>query len=460
VKVLLVPHFFPPGFPGGTESYTFGLARELKRRGHAPYVMCATKWGQGSSIHPVASDDEFEGIPVRRLAWNWQAAPDPFRYLYNNPEVNREFGAYLAALRPDVVHITSCYAFGAGIIQVAHDAGIPVFMTFTDFWFLCPRHTLWRGDGSLCEGPTSAATCASCMSAGTPLGNAFDNVLPRSLSGPILSGVSRIPVIARQRGFRGYVGDTSGRLAFVRRMFDLIDCPLGPSRFMIETLGRNGYDADRIQYSPYGHDLGWVNQVKPRTADGRLVFGYLGQIDPLKGVDVLVDAFKRIPLDQPVELRLFGNFAKNPDYVAALRRSAEGDPRIHFVGPFGRDQIADVFSELDLVVVPSMWYENTPIVISEAFAAGKPVIATNLGGMSEAVVHNVNGLLFDRGDAAELAQWMVSLANDRSLYERLIRGVRSPRTIDTEISELLDSYRNSIAYTDLLTHAQRLGRVG
>ena len=443
MKVLLVPHFFPPSYPGGTESYTFGLAREIQRRGHSPYVICATDWGRGSSFRPTASDDEVEGIPVHRLAWNWETAPAPFRYLYNNPEVNQEFGRYLAWLRPDIVHITSCYAFGAGIIQVARQQRVPVFLTFTDFWFLCPRHTLWRGDGQLCEGPRDAVTCAGCMAAAAPIGKTLQAMLPAKTVGQVLLQVGRTPLLARQRGFRGYVGDADVRLSFLRRMFELVDVPLAPSRFMIELLGRNGYRADRIRYSPYGHDLAWLSQLQPRVPDGRLRIGYVGQIDPLKGVDVLVEAVRRLGSDPDVELRIHGNLTKNPDYVASLRQRAGDDPRIQFVGPFGRSQIAEVFSELDVIVVPSVWYENTPIVISEAFAAGRPVIATNLGGMSETVRHGVNGLLFERGDVAGLASAIQRIAADPSLRDQLKHGISPPRTIDAEMTDLLGAYANA-----------------
>jgi glycosyltransferase involved in cell wall biosynthesis len=391
-------------------------------------------------------DDTVDGIPVRRLAWNWQAAPDPFRYLYDNPEVNQEFGKYIAWLRPDVVHITSCYAFGAGIIEATHRAGIPVFLTFTDFWFLCPRHTLWRGDGTLCDGPRDAATCSACMSAAAPVGRTVQALLPAQIAGNVLRQLARVPAIARQRGFRGYVGDTEARLTSLHRMFDLIDVPIAPSRFMIEMLGRNGYDASRIRYSPYGHDLQWLSRLEPRVPDGCVRIGYLGQIDPLKGVDVLIDAFRQLGPEPPVKLCLYGNFAKNPDYVAILRQRAAGDQRIHFVGSFERSQIAEVFSDLDVVVVPSVWYENTPIVISEAFAARKVVVATNLGGMSEAIQHDINGLLFERGDVAGLAAIIRRLATDTSLLDRLRRGIAPPRSIDAEMNELLQAYDGAMTH--------------
>ena len=117
MKILLVTHFFPPGHPGGTESYTYTLARALRGLGHAPQALCAEGWGQGDNWEPRQQDDVYDGIPVRRTFWNWARTPDPFVYSYDNPEINRRFADWLEEISPDVVHLTSCYAFGAGIIR-------------------------------------------------------------------------------------------------------------------------------------------------------------------------------------------------------------------------------------------------------------------------------------------------------------------------------------------------------
>jgi glycosyltransferase involved in cell wall biosynthesis len=112
------------------------------------------------------------------------------------------------------------------------------------------------------------------------------------------------------------------------------------------------------------------------------------------------------------------------------------------MGAFERSQIADVFSELDVVVVPSLWYENAPLVIAEAFAAGKPVIATNLSGMSELVRHEVNGLLFERGDVRSLATALRRIIVDPTLRGRLRAGIQPARTIEQEVDELVQLYQD------------------
>lgn len=440
MRVLLATHFFPPNHPGGTEAYTYSLARTLASMGHSPHVICAERWGEGSSFEPRHEDTVYDGIPVRRLYWNWQLAPDPFVAAYDNRRVQEHVERYLRSLRPDVVHVTSCYTLGAGTILAARRVGVPTFLTLTDFWFLCPRHTLLRGDGSLCPGPESAATCARCLAAGSTLGKLAESLLPSNVATQGLLLAGRWPAVGRRSGFRGYVGDASRRLAYLREVFDQVDVVISPSQALIDIFARNGFTPDRMLLSRHGLDASWLTEVAHHPPGDRLSFGYVGQIDPMKGVDVLVRAFRTIPDEVDAALSLQGSFEKSPAFSAELRRLAAGDPRIRFGGPFERSEIASVFSALDVLVMPSVWYENAPVVIAEAFAAGKPVVATNLGGMAELVHHEVDGLLFERGDVPGLAATLRRLAEDRDLVRRLARGIPPVRTIAEEVGYLAELY--------------------
>lgn len=443
MRVLLATHFFPPGHPGGTEAYTFNLARMLQRSGHEPFVICAEDWGKGRSWQPRHEDDVHAGIPVRRLFFNWEHAPDPWLNSYDNPATEHHVEQYMRELRPDVLHVTSCYSLGAGILRAANRVGVPIFLTLTDFWFLCPRHTLRRADGTLCIGPESAVGCQKCVAAEAPVYRRLTSVVPPNLAARGLVELSHWPSIARRRGLRGYVGDAAARLSFLRRAFDSVAQAFAPSSFLLETFVGHGFPADRIKLSPYGLETAWLKDVVPRDPGGPLVIGYAGQIEPIKGVDLLVRAFRSLPADLPVELRIHGDLTKNAQFGAALRRLVGDHPAIHLVGPFERAQLAEVMSGLDVLVAPSTWYENSPVVISEALAAGRPVIATNLGGMRDLVRHEINGLLFELGDVDGLAAAMGRWAADAVLRERLRRGITPVRTIDDEVVDLVATYRVS-----------------
>jgi glycosyltransferase involved in cell wall biosynthesis len=439
MKILFATHFFPPGHAGGTESYTLGLARTLQRMGHEPSIICAEDWGEGSDWQPRHRETTFANLPVRRLSWNWQLAPDPFVYLYDNPATERHLASYLADLSPDVMHVTSCYSLSASIIRAAHRHGVPIILTLTDFWFISPRQTLSRPDRSLCAGPDSALTCARCLVGDSRLYRLLSHVVPGTVAGSALAALPRWPRIARSRGIRGYVGDVATRATRLRAIFDQVDQAIAPSHALKDIFVKNGYPAERLLVSAYGLDAGWAAHVRDREPKSPLCVGYVGQIEPTKGVDILVQAFRSVPR-RDWRLVIHGGLEKNPSFTERVRALAAGDARIQFRGQFDREHLADVLSDLDVVVVPSTWFENAPVVISEAFAARKPVIATDLPGMTELVEHEVNGLVFGRGDVAGLASALERVAADPDLRRRLTRGIQPVKTIEDEAQGLIRLY--------------------
>jgi glycosyltransferase involved in cell wall biosynthesis len=439
LRVLLATHFFPPAQEGGTETYTLGLAKRLRGLGHTPFVICAENWGTGKTWVPTHRETVHEDIPVRRLSWNWELAPDPFVQLYDNPLVERHIETYLRELQPDIVHVTSCYSLGAGIIHAARRAGIPVVLTLTDFGFLSPRQTLARTDGSLCRGPESALTCARCQAGESSLYRNLTRLLPPDLVGRGLARAAQWPALARQPGLRGYVGDVQKRAAFLRRAFDQVDSAIAPSGALRDIFVQNGYPAERLKVSPYGLDTAWLSHVRERASDSPLTFGYVGQIEPIKGVDVLISAFQALG-ESTIELKIFGGLGKNAAFAQRLQTLAGGNPRIQFMGSFDRSQVADVFSQLDCIVAPSIWFENAPVVITEAFAAAKPVICTDLSGMTELVQHEVNGLVFGIGDVEALTAALRRVSQETELLARLRRGITPVRTIEEEADALVQLY--------------------
>ncbi len=440
MRILFVANFFPPTHTAGTETYTHGLARALREWGHDVRVLCAGTFDAGDSHIPTATTDEVDGIHVTRLHFNWQRARDIFMDLAENDEVGDWYAAYLRAWRPDVVHVTSCDTLSPSVITVAKAHDLPVVVTLTDFWFLCMRHTLLKGDGTLCDGPQSAWGCLQCLAHDAKVYTVPRAVLPEAIVRAGLTWASTRPLLTRQRGLRGVLGDVARRQETVRAALLQADVILAPTAFLRTMFVRNGYPADRILVSPYGLDDGWVPEDREKTPAPGIRIGYLGQIEPLKGVHLLVQAFRRI-MAPDATLTLHGDDAKNPTYTDELRRLSGGDPRIRFAGPFKRNGRATVLRNLDIVVVPSRWYENAPIVIAEAQAMGTPVIAANLGGMAEVVRDGVDGLLFAPDDVDDLARCLQRVVDEPLLLPGLRTAIIFPRTVMDDARELLCRYQ-------------------
>jgi len=192
-----------------------------------------------------------------------------------------------------------------------------------------------------------------------------------------------------------------------------------PSHFLAAMFAKNGYAAEHLEVVPYGLEPERIVPLAVERPRRPLRLGFCGVLSPWKAPHLLVQAVRCTKA--PVEVRIHGRTDEPMfrDYIDRLVAAAAGDPRISFPGPYAADQAAQVFADLDVLVVPSTWYENTPFVVLEAFAAGIPVIASDLGGLAEVVRDGENGLLFAPGDAAALAAAVERFVNEPGLHARL-----------------------------------------
>ena len=180
-----------------------------------------------------------------------------------------------------------------------------------------------------------------------------------------------------------------------------------------DLLVANGVGRGKIQVSPYGIDTSHVADAPPKAPIPDAPVGFVGTLAPHKGPDLLVRAFRMLPPRSTRRSPSTGARGATRPTPRGLRALAGGDGRISFPGPFSREELESVLADLDVLVVPSRWYENAPGVIFEAFAAGMPVVATDLGGMSEFVRPGKNGLLFALDDAEDLAEQLRTLIEDK-----------------------------------------------
>ena len=444
MKLLYLTNGYPPRHAAGAEVYTAGLASAFARAGHSVRVVCVGEWESGPQPLNGAEDSDQEGVRVTRLNLNWRQGPDPNRYLYDNPAVEAYLAALLAEDRPDLVHVTSCYTLSASVLRTIERSGLPLVITLTDFWFLCPRITLLRSDGVLCDGQTTPWECLKCVLHEAKAYRWPTRVLPEAAVQTALTWISTQPVLSRRPGLRGMALDMGARKRLLPTLLDLADVIIAPSHALARLYHDNGLNRP-LRVMAYGHRLDWVKDVQPRPAAARLAFGFVGRITEAKGVHVLTAAAARLGADLPLQIDVWGDTHQEPAYFAALPKPGPKHPPMTFHGRFERGCQAEVFSQIDVLVVPSIWYENNPLVIQEAFAAGIPVIASDLGGMAEFVEPEVNGLLFETGNADALAAAMQRLATQPELLERLRRGVPRVQSVEQALAELETLYREVLA---------------
>ena len=444
MRILDVTLFFPPGRSAGTENYTLAVAAGMAANGHDVRVACAEGWDTGTRYFERVTEDSFGGVPVSRVSLNWTKASDPNVVLYDSAAVERWFARTIRDGQPDLVHVTSAITLGVGVLRAAHRCRVPLVLSLMDFWFLCPRTVLVRGDGELCNGRTTAADCERCLMTSSNLFRRLGTWLPSGVVERGWHAVCQRPALARLRGARGMALNMRHRKDAMQQALALPDLILSHSQFVKRTFEDAGL-AGPIRHLPNGHDLVGRNGSRAKAPASVLRVGYIGQIADQKGLHTLVDAFRLADPGPRARLDIWGDPSRHAPYAESMRARSANLPAVSWRGAFPHDRVGDVLSGIDVLVVPSTWYENWPLVIQEAFAAGTPVIATNLGGMAEAVTHGVNGLLFERNDAPDLARQVRRLIEEPGLLQHLAKGIPRVKTIREEISELEAAYAALLA---------------
>jgi glycosyltransferase involved in cell wall biosynthesis len=171
--------------------------------------------------------------------------------------------------------------------------------------------------------------------------------------------------------------------------------------------------------------------------------GYVGTLVWHKGVHQIVEAARALA-GEPIVFELWGDPAVAPDYADELRRRSQGLP-LRLRGPFDDAHRAEVYGGLDVVVVPSLWLENSPLVVREANQAGVPVVAARIGGLPEAVEDGQDGLLYDPLSSSELAAALYRLATEPGLWQRLASGRRGAKPMAQDAAEWTARYRQARA---------------
>ena len=438
MRILYVSHLFLPRFSGGTEVLTFQVAREMQRRGHEVEVLACEDW-QGAS--PVGgTDDRYEAVPVHRLQLNAAMSRDPVRAQYYSPAIEEYLVPRLRARRPDLVHVHHFGHVTTAVATAAYQLGIPVLFTATDFWLICPTSQLLRHDQSLCNGPTNIAKCAKCVAATYRRARPYRGVLG-AVPEPLFNFAAHhlAPPLAALGPARG-VAALVERAQWNRGVAARFSRMFVASRFMREKFIENGLPTEKMELLGFGIDTAWAANLPPRRFGSPLRIGFIGAFSPHKGAHILVEAFRRLNAGGRARLDLHGRRDFAPPFGDELKAAAAGVEGIHFRGAFPHQEIARVLGEMDVLVIPSVWYENSPLVLLTALAARLPVIVSDMGGLTELVRDGENGLVTPAGDTAALGAALGRCLREPELLPRLSRAVPPVKSIEAYADELLARY--------------------
>jgi glycosyltransferase involved in cell wall biosynthesis len=404
--VLYLSHNHPTLHPGGAEAYALELYERMREEpGWAPLFMA--RIGPNVAQHRSARPGTpFSGAvaedPDQYFVFTETAHFDFFRMTSRDKALyTRHFTSFLEAHRPDVVHFQHTQFIGLDLISLVRRV-LPeaaIVYTLHEFLPICHNNGQLvrtpRLNGERCT-EASPRRCHECF-----------------------------PEISQQDFFL--------RRRFVQTHFDEVDLFLAPSRFLLERYVDWGIPRERIRFEDYGRRRRARLPEPPLQAKANRI-GFFGQISHFKGVNVLLRAM-RILAEEGVDAHCWlhgANVELQPEpWQEELRALlAATEEHVTFAGRYDHERLPQLLEEVDWVVVPSIWWENSPLVIQEAFLHGRPVICSDIGGMAEKVADGVNGLHFRAGDPRSLAAALRRAVGDPRLARRLRAGI--PPIFDME----------------------------
>ncbi|MFL6280518.1 MAG: glycosyltransferase [Vicinamibacterales bacterium] len=443
MRILHAIHDFLPRHRAGSEIYAFELARELSV-GADVFVLAAEY--DPSVPHGTIRWRSCEGLIVIEIINNWEC--DGFQETYKSERINAQLQHVLDATRPDVLHVHNLLNLSFDLPRIAKQRGITTVATLHDYTLVCPSggQRVHVAESHICES-IDADRCARCFRQSALSRQMRAGAVRRGLGGRLLGRAGRAaftiaPIIAASMlktigGPDVSAGDIRRRLGYARQVFESIDLFVAPSRSIGEEFCRLGVARDRVHVSDYGFRGTQSGSRRGSTAGEALRIGFVGTLVWHKGVHVLIEAARQ--LRGHFEIQIHADPAVFPDYVAELQKAGAGLPVV-FRGGFDRDRVDQAYQAFDVLVVPSLWPENSPLVIHEAFMRQVPVVAARIGGIPDLVAHELNGLLYEPFDAAALAACLQQLIDDRGFLDRLAERAPAVKSIAQDAREWAERY--------------------
>ena len=380
MKVLLVNKFF--FLKGGTERSFFDMARILTKNGHKVTYL--------SMAHPDNFDSSSSEYFTKHIDF---AGPLSFMekitgaaHLIYSADAKKKIKKLIKDERPDIVHLHNIHSqISPSILSVVKKENIPCVMTLHDYKMVCPVYTLFLR-GKICE-RCSQKNFYHCF-----LNKCTKNSYMRSL-------LSTLEM---------YIHHS------IMHIYDRVDGFISPSRFLIDKFRNMGFTKS-ISYVP---NPIFPDEFKCSYEGETKTLMYFGRLSYEKGLHTFLKAVKGIDADCQIH-------GQGPlEHELKKLKQKEALNNVTFYGHSGKEKIRGYLTKALFVVVPSEWYENSPYAVTEAFASGKPVIGSRIGGIPELVVDNETGLTFQPGNERELRSHILHLLNNPDKIHKMGQKAR------------------------------------
>ena len=434
MKILLANYRY--FVSGGPERYMFNVSTALSARGHEviPFSIHYTQ-NQFTPysryfVEPLGTRDE---VMFREQRFNAKTLWRTISRLFYAKDVEHAITRLVSDAKPQVAYLLHYLRkLSPSLLVGLKKAGIPIVVRLSDYAMVCPQAHCLRDDLS----------CNLCVK-GDLRPSIMHKCIQKSRAASALNALAT--------WYHRY-----------RHFFDLIDVFVVTNQFMYKMMINAGFQKSRLRRIPTFTD---IKRFKPDKNINRKYITYVGRLENIKGVHVLIDALDLLHKKRPgldIKTKIFGAGEESyRDYLVKKVQQAGIENVVHFAGEVDSDAIADLLRKSFLSVVPSLWYENLPNSILESYASGVPVLASDIGSLKECIINGETGYLFHCGDTEDLANHLKYCFDHpdetRAMGRKAREAAEQTYSPQRHIAEL-EYLFNSLANKEKTLQKQRLFR--
>lgn len=406
-KILIIAHGHPDINKGGAEMAAYNLFQEMLRQGEDVYFLARTDLTPhgGAAFSTRNSPRE---ILFHTTMDDW--------FLFSNIKTRhlwQEFRDLLKLIKPDVVHFHHYFLLGIETIQEVRNT-LPdskILLTLHEYLAICHNKGLMvKTNGKLCY-KASARDCHGCFPDRQP-------------------------------------GDFLLREQYIKRIFENVDVFISPSEFLKQRYldwGMPERPFEVIENGQVSLETQTMLEQTREDDNDKVRFAFFGQINPYKGLDVLLEAFLQLPkkIRKQVSLEIHGANLNHQSSafqskISKLLKKFESNVKMY--GTYENHEMPRLLNGVDWVIIPSIWWENSPMVIQEAFNNRVPLIVSDIGGMAEKVIDGINGVHFRAGKSMDLAEVIQNVVDNPKMRQDMQAGIKTPLSINDCVKQHLTIY--------------------